>query len=447
MSGLWSQGFTGASTTNGNANVRTYNGSAYVAPSNATDAIGVGKGFAALIFADDNFDGVADAFPKTMSATGTVVTTDVQVTLNQGLDVFTLVGNPYSSTIDTDLLTSTSTNLYGTVYSYSNSAGEFISWNGSIGSLTNGLIAPFQSFWIRRTSASTARRVNTDNTDYGAVAKSVPVGETIDPQPLDKITGSPLTGVNTATGTNVPVKIKPSYRGLCYSTKHYKKEYDLILVKVTDPTMPNLYDMAELVFDDSEFTNEFDLGYDIDKLGVNNGAPMVFTVLDKHALVINKMKSPVDVTTVPLGFVSKENDKTFTIELEQVPAGWRVYIEDKMTGAWQEITNNGYSFKNNLEFRMERFVLHFSMKSNPIAQVHPSVVAWGMSIGIEVAFSNMRSLEAEILITNMMGQVVYNNKNVSTSESFNIPLAQREPQVYIVTITTPELTTTQKVVR
>ena len=95
MSGLWSQGFTGASTTEGNANVRTYNGSAYVAPSNASDNITAGTGYAALIFADDNFEGEVEGFPKTISATGTVVTTDVDVTLNQGLDVLTLVGNPY----------------------------------------------------------------------------------------------------------------------------------------------------------------------------------------------------------------------------------------------------------------------------------------------------------------------------------------------------------------
>jgi len=151
MSGLWSQGFTGASTTEGNANVRTYNGSAYVAPSNATDAIAAGTGYAALIFADDNFEGEVEGFPKTISATGTLVTADVDVTLNQGLDVLTLVGNPYLATLDADLLNST--NLYGTVYSYSNSEGEFISWNGSTGSLTDGLIAPFQSFFVANNSA------------------------------------------------------------------------------------------------------------------------------------------------------------------------------------------------------------------------------------------------------------------------------------------------------
>jgi len=220
-----------------------------------------------------------------------------------------------------------------------------------------------------------------------------------------------------------------------------------MMVRVSDVADSSLIDMTEIVFDDYEFTNEFDLGFDIDKLGVHKGAPMLFTVLDDHALVINKMKYPEDVTTVPLGFVAEEHGKAYTIDLHQVPAGWRVYLEDKMTGAWQEITNDAYRFNNNVEFRMERFVLHFSMKSDPIAQVHPGMVAWGMSRGIEVAFSNMRSLEAEILVTNMMGQVVFNNKKVSTSENYNIPLADREPQVYLVTIVTPELTTTQKVVR
>ncbi|MDP6610853.1 MAG: T9SS type A sorting domain-containing protein, partial [Candidatus Marinimicrobia bacterium] len=58
-------------------------------------------------------------------------------------------GNPYATTIDWDDVTQT--NVTTSAYVWDSQAGTpaYISWNGSSGSLSNGLIAPYQGFFVR----------------------------------------------------------------------------------------------------------------------------------------------------------------------------------------------------------------------------------------------------------------------------------------------------------
>ena len=64
-------------------------------------------------------------------------------------NAWTFAGNPYASTIDWDLVEQT--NVASSAYVWDSQADTpaYISWNGSTGSLSNGLIAPYQGFWIQ----------------------------------------------------------------------------------------------------------------------------------------------------------------------------------------------------------------------------------------------------------------------------------------------------------
>ena len=219
----------------------------------------------------------------------------------------------------------------------------------------------------------------------------------------------------------------------------------MMLVAI-DETNENLGDAAELVFDYT-FTDGYDLGFDIQQLGVQAGAPVLFTIVEGEQMVINKMSYPEEVTTVPVGFYSEENNKSFRFELPEYPFGWQVYLEDKLTGAWHDMRSGAYSFKNNVNFRIDRFVLHFSMKSAPINPATPEAIAWGMSQGIEIHFEDMRSTHAEVMITNLLGQVLHSNPHASTGENYIFPISDNDPKVYMVTVRTDELTKTIKVVR
>ncbi|TNE74499.1 T9SS type A sorting domain-containing protein [bacterium] len=168
---FWTQGIaTGADVTNGTANVLTYNGSDFVDATDLTSTLSAGQGFAAYIFSDDDFDGNAEGFPKTISVTGTENAGTVSVTLhNDAQDTaWTLAGNPYASTVDWDDIALSSSGLTGVVYVYDHSIPGYISWNGSTGDLTDGLIAPFQGFFVQINSDTPSLDIPTSAKSTGA---------------------------------------------------------------------------------------------------------------------------------------------------------------------------------------------------------------------------------------------------------------------------------------
>jgi hypothetical protein len=177
---LWTQGIgTGADVTNGTANVQLFNTSTdnFAAVTDLTATMTAGTGFITYVYSDDDYDGSAEGFPKLVSAFGTENSGTVTPTLNDGADAWTLVGNPYASTIDWDLVGKTE--VTGTVYVYdhsygtpagddvaaSGSAGSYRVWNGTTGSLTDGLITPFQGFWVQNASSVSSPELSIEEAD------------------------------------------------------------------------------------------------------------------------------------------------------------------------------------------------------------------------------------------------------------------------------------------
>jgi hypothetical protein len=169
---LWTQGIlSNANTTFGTANVVTYNGTDYSAVSDLMNTIQSGEGFLVYVYEDVDFDGVAESFPKTIGINGTEHSSDITPSLNSDPEELTILGNPFNSTISWAGLTKQ--NIQGTVYVYDHSygvldggnsppdveaqnrAGNYRAWNGTSGSLTDGLIAPFQGFWVQNETSGT----------------------------------------------------------------------------------------------------------------------------------------------------------------------------------------------------------------------------------------------------------------------------------------------------
>jgi len=160
---IWTQGSaTGADVTAGTANVKSFNGTEFVTVDDLTATMTPGAGFAVYVYSDDDYDNSeADAgFPKTLSVSGTANTGSVSPTLNTSASAWTLVGNPYTSTIDWDDLTKT--DLEGSVYVYNTAVANYIAWNGEAGGLTDGLIAPFQGFFVQ-TSTGTGTAISPES--------------------------------------------------------------------------------------------------------------------------------------------------------------------------------------------------------------------------------------------------------------------------------------------
>ena len=150
---LWIQGMTNGDVTDGSVNVWTFNvaSQSWVALTDLNSAsLSAGKGFLVYVFDDIDWDGNAD-LPVNLhvsggynnSSTGTITIGSIS---NGDYD---LIGNPYETTIDWDNVAKTNVTATAYVYDDAKSGGAgYISWNGSSGDLTNGLIAPYQGFWV-----------------------------------------------------------------------------------------------------------------------------------------------------------------------------------------------------------------------------------------------------------------------------------------------------------
>jgi len=152
-------------------------------PSVFTDNMAGGRGYFQYLFNGAGITGggtYTDILPQTISVTGienynsssgsynytmtytarTAPTTgtnyyDVNA-LDQG---WNLIGNPTASTLDWDAASVwTKTNVDNTIYVWDPSAlsgnGDYLTWNGTIGTLGNGKIPPFQAFWVHANAVS-----------------------------------------------------------------------------------------------------------------------------------------------------------------------------------------------------------------------------------------------------------------------------------------------------
>ena len=156
LTNLWTQGMTGADMTGASANVWTLDvaGQSWTALSdisNSGTSIAAGQGFLIYVFEDTDYDGSAD-LPATINVSGAENSGNATIS-SVPANAWVLAGNPYSSTIDWDLISDDNNPYFGTAYVWDDATNAYKSWNGSSGGLTGGLIAPYQGFWVQNTYA------------------------------------------------------------------------------------------------------------------------------------------------------------------------------------------------------------------------------------------------------------------------------------------------------
>ena len=154
-------------------------------PTNLTDALSAGRGYFHYVFNGAGITGggnYTDNLPGNLSVTGVenfngsgsynfslsytahdalTQTPSVyydKTSLDQG---WNLIANPTASTLDWDAGSGwTKTNVDNTIYVWDSSAlsgnGDYLFWNGSTGTLLNGMIPPFQALWVHANTIAPA---------------------------------------------------------------------------------------------------------------------------------------------------------------------------------------------------------------------------------------------------------------------------------------------------
>ena len=155
---IWTQGFPGADQETGFPNVYRWDEAlGWQVPSSQSETVGSGNGLAVFVYEDDDLDdGTPGTFPHTLQVSGSAPTTsiDFSPSFTPGPRAYVgwhLVGNPYTSALDWDADGWVRTNMSEVVYVWDPnlSGGTYLTWNGNVGDLGDGLIAPFQGFWVQ----------------------------------------------------------------------------------------------------------------------------------------------------------------------------------------------------------------------------------------------------------------------------------------------------------
>ncbi len=183
LSELWTQGMTGADVTSGVNNVWTYSGTGWtdvtdISGSGSGASLTAGQGFLVYVYVDTDNDGdtgdtgESGYLPVTLSVAGNENSATVSISTTEDADDdgegggagtgWNLLGNPFATTIDADELFTDNTKFKDVVYVYDHSGssasspdedvsggGIYRAWNSSAGSLTGGLIAPYQGFFVQ----------------------------------------------------------------------------------------------------------------------------------------------------------------------------------------------------------------------------------------------------------------------------------------------------------
>jgi hypothetical protein len=326
LDGTLTQGFTGS--TLGNAtldslqpNVLTYlesfegtDNQRYRSPGNATDPLVQGQGIFVFFFGDIAADArYNNPLPDTLDVSGQEFNgaageVDFGVTYTANADTgWNLVGNPFGATINWDDSPNwTKTNIENTIYIWDPAAnggnGEYLTWNGTTGTLGSGLIPPFQGFWIKANGSTPVLKVTTDSKTTG---------------------GSFLRKeIRTEQTNDVPLlTLELTSNGL-------KKDASFMFTDNASESKDN-FDAFELLPFTENRLEIFSLLDDGTPLVINN-LPLEFT---------NRYLLPVNINGYKEGIPISGDFKIRGKNLDNIPDEWLISLIDNETGEEIDLIN------------------------------------------------------------------------------------------------------------
>jgi len=313
-----------------------------------------------------NFNGL------TNSGTITLPLTRTESGITRG---FNLVGNPYPSYINWQMVDATAGNISSSIwYRTKTSGGAYVfdSYNGLLNSATTlgatlvtNKIPPMQAFWVRvKTSAggsisfNNAMRVHRDNdlNTFKAPAKSIQL---------------PLLRLRVSS--------------------------DL----AADEALICLHPEATNMLDD----------YDTPKMSNNSSTiPEIYTQVGTEKLVINCFNDAMNDTEIPLGFSTKQPNSFLLAasELKNIDPNVRIVLKDKLLHTEFDLTSGeAYSFQSTVVNDANRFAIVFKTTSGTEPEMTYNVHVFvdsnnQMVINQDASFGQ----ESRIRISNALGQLI-----------------------------------------
>ena len=308
--------------------------------------------------------------PEVHSFTGTLNTGTINRTLTKGANAWNLAGNPYSSSIDwmassgwtrTDLVTSGSGYDYWIFNGTSGTYGVFNSGTGSGTESTTRYIAPMQGFFVEAASSG-------------------------------------------SLGMNSAVQTHSSQSWL----KQENEADNLLRLKLT--TDANSWSNEMILAADPSYDN----GGSRKFWSIYPEAPEICSGKNGKNYSIDRRPSISDSTLVNIRIKAGVTGTYFLTAtgLETFFAARSVTLEDLKTGAFQKLNDNPvYTFTAGPDDEPGRLRLHFG---RPYGTTEPGktgpVSFYAFENAIYIRSNTASELKGEVLIYNMLGQLVKNEK-------------------------------------
>jgi hypothetical protein len=303
-----------------------------------------------------------------------------------GLDPlhWNLLGNPYPSSLDWDLVQPVNiSNMWtGAVYYLDQATGAYLSYNAGVGAGSRYL-PPEQGFFAAFIAEPNVFTVN--------------------------------NSMRTHTG----------------GSNYYKADFDNLLV--LEAAGNNFSDAAYLRFDETA-APEVD-HFDAFKLFTSSNPylPQLYTIGGNN-LSINVLPATL---MVPAGFKAGVPGE-YTISIKEVTGMPNVVLEDVVTGIKTDLLNGSYTFNYNLNDPDSRFIIHFTplgVSENPTDMVN--IYSSHKDVYVNVPLNTT----GDIVIYNLMGQEV---TRTIIKGTFN-KITLEKSNYYVVKVMSNESVVTEKV--
>ena len=297
-------------------------------------------------------------------------------------DGMNLLGNPYPSSIDWNVLDET----FGTVYYWDAANNRYATWSGS-GSTNEGqqYLPPMQGFFVYTTAAK----------DF-------------------TINNNARTHENAAS----------FYKGGSKEIQH-----GLRLEALAES---GLKSDALLLFRENTQAG-FDMQSDAWKIMSGTaGMPELYVKVDNQKLAL---EARPETETIQLGFANDEAG-IYKIDLKEIADIPNAFLEDTKTNTFHNLQSGAYEFTWNPETDLEsRFKLHFKavgIEDNQISESNIRIYAADGQIFIKNGVQTHGRASLHLTITDIMGRTVL-QQTISASETTAIPVDLKKG-VYVVMV-------------
>lgn len=311
-----------------------------------------------------------------------------------------LLGNPFPSPIDWDLVQKSTTGMDAALYYYDNAAANYMYYVPSSGGTGSRYIPAMQGFMVHA-----------------------------------NINGATVTMAN---GNRLHSGNTTYYKSASYAS-------NILDLKVEG----NGYnDYARVCFYDNA-SSEFDGEYDAYKLwSYNAKVPQIYSVTPANTLLaINTLPlSVMEGGSIPVSFKASQ-DGSFTLTAEQLSTfspDTYITLEDKLTGKSQPLSSMPvYTFTATPQDATDRFVLHF-IDETAIPETATAKDFSMYSSDGNITVKSLNQLGGKIAITDMMGRTIATGRvEAGSTTQINV---HGTSGVYIVSVLTSKGISNTKVI-